>query len=121
MVRTAEYFDSSANPAHIPAASHQARPRSANAFIRHNAAPSNAQFSGPSGSTQVALVIPSTGDIVNATAAHSPARSPHAAVPKRNNSQVDNADRPTNGSLTVSDDSPRTCAAPHESHHAAGG
>ena len=125
IVSTAEYLDSKARPAQIPAPSHQARPRSAPrsamACIRHSAAPSNAQSSGPSGNTQVALVTPSTGDRLNANAAQNPTRSLAVAVPSRNISQVDSADSAINGSRTASADSPKTCAAPQDSHQAAGG
>ena len=47
-------------------------PRRAAACIRQNAAPSSAQSSGPSGSTQLAVVSVKTGERLNRTAAHSP-------------------------------------------------
>ena len=45
------------------------------ACTRHSAAPSSAQSNGPSGSTQVPVVTPNTGEMFSSTAAHSPARA----------------------------------------------
>ena len=70
-VSTAEYFENSASPAHSPLPATTPAPRSS-ARTRHSAAPSSAQSSGPSGSTQVPVVTPNTGDRFSSTAAQNP-------------------------------------------------
>src|SRR5262249_17898263 len=74
-VSAAEYLEPSARPAETPVASHHphaAWPSERSAGIRHATEPSNAAKSGPSGSTQLPAVTPSTGTIFSTTAAHSP-------------------------------------------------
>ncbi len=125
MVKAAEYFDSSARPAQIPAASHQAqaaRPAAGSAVTRHSAAPSNAAISGPSGRTQLPVVTPKTGARFSAAAAHSPARAPNSAAVRRYIRKAVSAKRAMKGSRTmIALSLPARCAAPQASHHAIGG
>ncbi len=66
--------------------------------------------------------MPKTGDRFSSTAAHSPARGPATALPRRAISQVDSANRAMNGRRTTTGASvPARCAAAQDSHHAAGG
>jgi hypothetical protein len=77
-VSTAVYLEHSARPKHAPVPSHQpqfGRP-ALSARTRHTAAPSSAAISGPSGSTQLPAVMPSTGTAFSSTAAHSPEQAP---------------------------------------------
>ena len=124
IVSAAEYFEESASPEQIPAASHQphaARPCADNALIRHNTAPSNAAINGPSGKTQLAEVMPSTGAAFSTAAAHRPARSPNSAAVSRYISTVDSTNSAINGSRTITGLSlPARCAAPQASHQAIG-
>src|SRR6185437_9484342 len=104
IVRQAEYLENSARPAHNPVADHQPqaiRPRLGSAWIRHKAAPSSAQSSGPSGRTHVPVVMPNTGDRLSSTAAQRPARGPATTEPRRAISQVEPANSAMNGRRTT--------------------
>ena len=79
---------------------------------------SKAAISGPSGSTQLPLVMPNNGERLNASAAHSPARSVASTVPMRAISQVESAHNAMNGSRTTMGASlPVSTAIPCDSHH----
>src|ERR1700722_5698566 len=125
IVRIAEYLANSARPAQAPAPhqyNHVAGRFPGNARIRHSAAPVKAQSSGPSGKTQVPLVIPKTGDRFSVTAAQKPALGPPTASPRRAISQVVNANNKMNGNRTTTGASePVRWEAANESHQAAGG
>src|ERR1700748_3483831 len=122
IVRIAEYLANSARPAQTPAPyqyTHAAWRFAGNARIRHNAAPVNAQSSGPSGKTQVPLVIPKTGDRFSVSAAQKPASGPPTASPSRAISQLVKANSKMNGSRTTTGASePVRWAAANESHQA---
>src|SRR5436305_8976199 len=91
MLSTAEYLEQSVRPAHAPAPSHHpqaARPVDGRAAIRQNTAASKAASSGPSGSTQLAAVMPRTGAAFSTSAAHRPAGRPNSAEVTRYINQV---------------------------------
>src|SRR5271165_4737914 len=123
MVRMAEYLENRARPAHTPVPHQYPQwPRSGNARTRHRAAPVNAQSSGPSGSTQVPLVMPNTGDRLSVAAAQKPARWPPTASPRRAIKQVVNANNSMNGRrTTIGASDPKRCVEAQESHQDAGG
>src|ERR1700719_1092720 len=102
-VSTAEYFEHRARPAQTPVPDHQphaARPFERNAATRHTAAPSRAASSGPSGNTQLALLIPNTGTKFSTTAAQRPAAGPNKSEVRRYIKNVVTAKSAINGSRT---------------------
>src|ERR1700712_5396649 len=125
MVRTAEYLENSARPAHDPAADHQnvaRRPLDGKACSRQRAAPSRVVSSGPSGNTQVAVGTPKTGAMFNATTAQNPACGLATRQPMRQARNCDRANSRMNGRRTASGASvPKTWAAPQDSNQLAGG
>ena len=125
MVSTAEYLEHRARPAHMPVPSHQphaARLSECNAATRHTPAPSRAVSSGPSGNTQLPLLIPKSGARFSTTAAQKPASRPNKAEVRRYIRNVVTANSAINGILTITGLSlPVRYAAARASHHAIGG
>src|SRR5208282_4561258 len=116
------YFDSSAHPAPTPAPTHQPQPRVSSARTKQNAAASSAAISGPSGSTQLPVVTPSTGARFSAAAAHHPASRENSSAVSRYMNNVDSANSAMNGSrTTIAASLPVSFAIPADSHQASGG
>src|SRR5437588_3912507 len=96
IVNTAEYLEQSDRPEHMPVASHQphpALPFARKAATRQTAAPSKAASSGPSGKTQLPLLIPKRGARFSATAAQKPASKPNKLEVRRYIRNVVSANR----------------------------
>ena len=125
IVSTAEYFEHRARPAHMPVPSHQpqaAQLSERNAATRQTAAPSRAASSGPSGNTQLALVMPKSGVRFSTTAAQKPASGLNKAEVRRYIRNVVTAKSAINGSrTTIGLSLPVKCAAAQAIHHAIGG
>src|SRR5438874_13575462 len=104
MVSTAEYLEHRARPAHMPVPSHQphaARPSDGSAATRQTAAPSRAASSGPSGNTQLPLLIPKSGARFSTTAAQKPASGLNEAEVSRYIRKVVTANSAVNGNRTT--------------------
>src|SRR5580700_1147856 len=104
MVSTAEYLEHRARPAHTPVPSHQphaAQHSERNAAMRQTAAPSRAASSGPSGNTQLPLLIPKSGAKFSTTAAQKPASGLNKAEVRRYIRNVVTANSATNGNRTT--------------------
>src|SRR5207245_7801212 len=100
IVSAAEYLEHRARPAPMPVPSHQRQavpPSERSAATRQTAAPSRAASSGPSGSTQLPLLIPNTGAIFSTTAAQSPASGLNKAELRRYRRSVGTAESESNG------------------------
>ena len=109
----------------MPVLSHQpqaARLGERSAATKQTAAPSRAASRGPSGNTQLALLMPNTGARFRTTAAQRPASGLNKAEVSRYIRNVVIANSAINGSRTTTGLSlPVRCAAAQAIHHAIGG